>query len=120
MTPTADAEFWRALDALVAGSEIVVDRPKGSRHPRHGFVYPLDYGYLKGTSSMDGEGVDLWLGSLPGAPLVGMIVAVDLAKRDSEIKLLLGLTGEEIETVRALHNESDCMKGLLVRREENR
>ena len=47
-----------------------------------------------------------------------MIVTVDRFKRDSEIKLLLGLTAEEIETVLAFHNESDFMKGLLIRREE--
>ena len=118
MPPTLSADFWRALEALAAECEVVVDRPRGSRHPRHGFVYPLDYGYLKGTSSMDGGGIDLWTGSLPGLPLVGMIVTVDRFKRDSEIKLLLGLTAEEIETVLAFHNESDFMKGLLIRREE--
>ena len=81
-------------------------------------VYPLDYGYLKGTSSMDGGGIDLWLGSQPGLPLTGIIVTVDLAKRDSEIKLLLGLNEAEIAQVLAFHNESATMKGLLIRREE--
>ena len=53
-------EFWDALDQLVAGTEIVIDRPKGSAHPRHpGFIYRVDYGYLKDTSSMDGGGIDL-------------------------------------------------------------
>ena len=118
MLPAASHDFWRALDALIAQSEIVIDRPKGSRHPKYGHVYPADYGYLRGTSSMDGGGIDLWTGSLPGLPLVGMIVTVDRFKRDSEIKLLLGLTAEEIETVLAFHNESDFMKGLLIRREE--
>ena len=108
MLPAANRDFWRALDALIAQCEIVIDRPKGSRHPKYSHVYPADYGYLKGTSSMDGGGIDL----------VGMIVTVDRFKRDSEIKLLLGLTAEEIETVLAFHNESDFMKGLLIRREE--
>ena len=40
-----------------AGREIVVDRPRGSHHPDFPeFVYELDYGYLKGTTSADGEG----------------------------------------------------------------
>ena len=52
--------FWRMLDDLVKEHEIVIDRPKGSRHPRYPqIVYRLDYGYLKGTSSMDGGGIDL-------------------------------------------------------------
>ena len=43
--------FWQHLDEMVAGSELVIDRPRGSRHPRvHDTIYPLDYGYLAGTS----------------------------------------------------------------------
>ena len=45
-------EFWNALDELVSHSEIVIDRPKGSVHPRFpGFIYRVDYGYLKNTTS---------------------------------------------------------------------
>ena len=28
-------EFWNALDELVNKSEIVIDRPKGSSHPKY-------------------------------------------------------------------------------------
>jgi hypothetical protein len=27
--------FWDALDKLVATSEVVIDRPKGTRHPKY-------------------------------------------------------------------------------------
>lgn len=55
-----DKGFWQALDRLVAECETVIDRPKGTAHPRWPeFVYPLDYGYLRGTSSMDGGGIDV-------------------------------------------------------------
>ena len=58
-------EFWDALDELVKTSEIVVDRPKGSIHPRFpDFIYRLDYGYLRGTSSMDGAGIEICTTSL--------------------------------------------------------
>lgn len=58
------AAFWDALDALAAACERVIDRPRGTVHPKYpSFVYPLDYGYLKNTSSADGEGIDIWLGS---------------------------------------------------------
>ena len=53
-------EFWAALDELVSKSEIVIDRPKGSAHPRFpDFIYRVDYGYLKDTASMDGAGIDV-------------------------------------------------------------
>lgn len=58
--------FWNALDTLVAESEIRIDRPGGSAHPRYPeFIYPVNYGYLKNTTSMDRGGIDIWLGSVP-------------------------------------------------------
>jgi len=111
-----DEGFWRALDALADGSEIVIDRPKGSAHPRFpGFIYPVDYGYLKDTASMDGEGIDVWLGS-GERRLDAIVCTVDLMKRDSEIKLLIGFTEEEKALVCETHNESPYMKGILIRR----
>lgn len=57
-------EFWDALDELVKNSDIVIDRPKGTAHPRFpDFVYKVDYGYLKETTSMDGGGIDVWVGT---------------------------------------------------------
>lgn len=57
-------EFWEALDELVANSEIIIDRPKGTVHLKYpDFIYKVDYGYLKDTSSMDGAGIDVWVGS---------------------------------------------------------
>ena len=111
------SEFWAALDKLAETSQIVIDRPKGSAHPRFTqYIYPLDYGYLEGTSSMDGEDIDLWLGTDPAGKLTAILCTVDLIKRDSEIKLLLGCTEEEIQTVLAFHNQSELMRGMLVRR----
>lgn len=98
-------DFWKYLDELVRGCEIVIDRPKRSIHPHYpDLVYPLDYGYLSGTQAMDGDGIDVWLGSLPESALVGLAITVDLVKRDVEIKLLLGCTTEEIQLVMAFLN----------------
>ena len=112
------SEFWAALDKLAASSEIVIDRAKGTPHPRYPeYIYPMDYGYLDGTSSMDGEGIDLWLGSDPAKKITALLCTVDLIKRDSEIKLLMGCTEEEIRTVLEFHNQHELMRGMLVRRE---
>ena len=41
-------EFWNALDELVSNSEIVIDRPKGTAHPKYpDFIYRVDYGYVE-------------------------------------------------------------------------
>ena len=111
------AAFWDALDALAAACERVIDRPHGTVHPKYpSFVYPLDYGYLKNTSSADGEGIDIWLGSDARQQIDAVIVTVDLLKRDSEIKILIGCTEDEKLLALRAHNETEFMKGLLIRR----
>ena len=111
-----DDDFWEILDSLVNDSEIVIDRPKGTTHPKYSnFVYKVDYGYLKNTSSMDGAGIDVWVGS--GKKQIDAIMCiVDLMKRDSEIKILIGCTEEEKQLVYQTHNETQWMKGILIRR----
>ena len=39
---------------------IIIDRPPGSKHPRHSFVYEVNYGYVPGTQSADGEELDAY------------------------------------------------------------
>ena len=109
-------DFWNALDELVNTSEIVIDRPKGSAHPRFpNFKYRVDYGFLRNTSSMDGAGIDVWVGS--GQKTVDAIMCIiDLMKRDSEIKILIGCTEAEKMEVYQTHNETQYMKGVLIRR----
>ena len=110
-------QFWQAIDKLVSSGKIVIDRPKGSAHPRYPeIIYDLDYGYIENTASMDGDGIDLWRGSLPEAKCEAIICTVDLWKRDSEIKLLIGCTDEEKQIAYEFHNRSEFMKGILIRR----
>lgn len=111
-------DFWKKLDELIADCEIVIDRPAGSRHPRYQeCVYAVDYGYLAGISSMDGDGIDLYLGSLPEKTLSGIVVTVDMVKKDSEIKLLLGVTQAELNWIMDWCNGTGLMKGLYIPRE---
>ena len=107
-------DFWKALDELVDTSEIVIDRPKGTAHPKYSnYIYRVDYGYLKNTSSMDGAEIDVWGGS--GDKRIDAIMCtVDLMKKDSEIKLLIGCTEEEKLMIYETHNDSQFMKGVLI------
>ena len=107
-------DFWKALDELVDTSEIVIDRPKGTAHPKYSnYIYRVDYGYLKNTSSMDGAEIDVWVGS--GDKRIDAIMCtVDLMKKDSEIKLLIGCTEEEKLMIYETHNDSQFMKGVLI------
>jgi inorganic pyrophosphatase len=106
-------DFWQTLDKLVAESKIVIDRPKGSRHSKYpDCIYPLDYGYLEGTTAMDGGGIDIWKGT-SGDYIDAIICTVDLLKRDSEIKILIGCTEEEKQLA---NPDNEYMKGVLIRR----
>lgn len=112
-----DEEFWQAIDSLVSQSEIVIDRPKGTAHPGYpDFIYKVDYGYLKNTSSMDGDGIDVWVGSNKNQNVDAIMCIVDVLKRDSEIKILIGCSEREKEIIYKTHNETENMKGILIRR----
>jgi len=108
--------FWAYLDELIASSELIVDRPRNSQHPRYlENIYPLDYGYLEGANTLDGYGLDIWLGSIPERELSSLVLTVDLMKRVSEIKLLLGCTPEETQTVLEFHNMGTSSTFLVPR-----
>lgn len=114
---TYNTDFWRILDDLVRRSEIVIDRPKGTAHPKFpDFIYKVDYGYLADTSSMDGAGIDVWVGTRESKSIDAIMCIVDIMKKDSEIKILIGCTEEEKEIIYKTHNETQYMKGILIKR----
>ncbi len=110
-----DNVFWIRLEELLSKSKIVVDRPRGSVHPRYPqIVYELDYGYLDGTKSSDNEGIDVWLVTDAEHKLDAIVCTVDLVKRDSEIKLLIGCTPSEKSYIKSFYNEWPQMGGILI------
>jgi inorganic pyrophosphatase len=109
--------FWTRLDELIESSEIVIDRPKGSRHPRYNdIIFPLDYGYLSGTTTIDGNGIDVWIGTTEHRRLTAIACTVDIMKRDAEIKLIIGCTDEEIGIIEKFHN-GPYQSAIIIRRE---
>ena len=40
---------------------VIMDRPLGSNHPKHGFRYEVNYGYIPDTKAPDGEEVDAYV-----------------------------------------------------------
>lgn len=110
-----EQSFWSKLRQLIKTSAIIIDRPKGSSHPTYpDLIYPFDYGFLEGTSGGDGGGIDIWLGSEGTPTLRGIIATVDLVKRDTELKLLLGCSHAEMLAIHSFHNRTNVMGGLLI------
>lgn len=71
--------------------EVAIDRPLGSNHPRLGFRYEVNYGYVPGTMAGDDSEIDAYvLGE--DAPLerfVGKCIAVIARVDDEEHKLVV-------------------------------
>ena len=94
---------------------MVIDRPKGSTHPKYPkIVFPLDYGYLKNTSGGDGNEIDVWVGSLENKTLNAIACTVDILKRDTEIKLLVGCSDHEIEVIKNFYT-SEYMSSIILK-----
>ena len=101
------------MSHLLISNSIVIDRPRGSPHPRYpSVIYPLDYGYLDNTTSSDGSGIDVWVGSLnilmnedQRKTLTGILCTFDTLKRDAEMKLLVACSTEDIQIIRDFHKE---------------
>ena len=85
--------------------KVTIDRPLGSRHPREpDMVYPVNYGYLPGTVSGDGQPIDEYVLGVdePVGSAEGVVIAVVVRADDVEDKLVVAPEGvsyevEEIE-----------------------
>ncbi|MEM2905101.1 MAG: inorganic pyrophosphatase [Candidatus Bathyarchaeia archaeon] len=76
---------------------VKIDRPLGSKHPTWGFTYDLNYGYMPGSRSRDGEEIDAYvLGvSRPLRGFTGRCVAIIRRLDDDEDKLVLAPEGQD-------------------------
>lgn len=71
--------------------DVEIDRPMGSLHPKHGFVYPVNYGYVPNTMSGDGEELDAYVLGVfePLDKFRGQCIAVIKRTNDNDDKLIV-------------------------------
>lgn len=71
--------------------EIKIDRPMGSKHPKHGFIYPINYGYVPNTVSGDGEELDAYVLGVyePLETFTGKCIAIIHRTNDNDDKLII-------------------------------
>ncbi len=70
---------------------IKIDREFGTKHPKHGFIYPVNYGYVPNTVSGDGEELDAYLVGFyePVEKAEGKVIAVIHRTNDDDDKLIV-------------------------------
>ena len=70
---------------------VKIDRPLGSKHPKHEIIYELNYGFVPGTSAPDGEEIDAYvLGiSAPVKEFTGKCIAIIHRTDDDDDKLVV-------------------------------
>lgn len=100
---------------------IKIDRPLGSKHLKHGFVYEVNYGFVPGTKAPDGEEVDAYLLGVknPVDEFTGKCVAIIHRKNDDDDKLIIvpefleTITDEEI--LKAVNFQEKWFDSIIVR-----
>ncbi|HEY4507572.1 MAG TPA: inorganic diphosphatase [Candidatus Paceibacterota bacterium] len=100
---------------------VTVDRPMGSTHPKHGFVYPINYGYIAGVKSGDGEDLDAYCLRYdgPAVQLAGTCVAVIHREDDDDDKLVVvpaGVSMSDNEILAAVGFQEKWFKSSVVRK----
>jgi inorganic pyrophosphatase len=70
---------------------IKIDRPLGSKHPKHGFVYEVNYGFVPNTKAPDGDKIDAYLLGInePVQEFAGKCIAVIHRMDDDDDKLIV-------------------------------
>ena len=80
-----------ARDFLGKLVRVHMDRPLGSKHPKHGFTYEENYGFIPDTISGDGEELDAYVLG-PDYPLkdfLGRCIAIIHRTNDNDDKLIV-------------------------------
>ena len=85
---------------------VEIDRELGSKHPKHGFVYLVNYGYIPNTVSGDGEELDAYVLGVfePVKTFKGKCIGVIHRTNDDDDKLIVvpedrEYTNEEVEVL---------------------
>lgn len=103
-----DAEqITNAKEFLRKSVEVKIDRPLNSKHPKHEWLYKLNYGFVPGTLSPDGEELDAYVIGIndPIDSFRGTCIAVIHRTNDNDDKLVVvtddkkNITDEEIEAL---------------------
>jgi len=78
--------------------KVKIDRQLGSLHPKWGFQYLVNYGFIEGVIAPDGEGLDAYLLKVdtPVQEFEGQVVAIVHRIDNDDDKLVVVPVGENV------------------------
>lgn len=108
------------LDKIV---EVKMDRMLGTKHPKHGFVYEVNYGFIPNTVSGDGEELDAYVLGVdkPVETFSGKVIAVVHRTNDDDDKLIVVEDGKDFsdeEIEKAVAFQEQWFEHVLIREKE--
>jgi inorganic pyrophosphatase len=96
----------RPRDFLNTIVTVKIDRPLGSRHPQHGFIYPVNYGYVPDAPAPDRDDLDAYVLGIfdPIEEFTGRCIAIIHRLDDDDDKLIIvpedrHFSDEQIQTL---------------------
>ena len=100
--------------------EVTMDRPLGSKHPKHDFVYEANYGFIEGIKAPDGEDLDAYFLGVkePLQKANGVCIAIAHRKDNDDDKLIVVPKGIEMtneEIMLAIHFQEQWFDTEIVR-----
>jgi inorganic pyrophosphatase len=99
---------------------VKVDRPLGSKHPKHDFIYTVNYGYIPNTISGDSEELDAYILGIyePLKEFTGKCIAIIHRTNDNDDKLIItpenkNFSNDEIKALTAFQEQ--YFKSVIIR-----
>lgn len=118
---TPSMEISDATTFLGKAVTVRIDRPLGSKHPKHAFTYEVNYGYVPDTLSPDGEELDAYVLGIEESleTFTGICIAVIHRTNDADDKLIV--VPEEMQEIsdaeirKLTHFQEQFFESMIVR-----
>ncbi len=99
---------------------VTIDRPLGSTHPKHGFVYEVNYGFVVNTTAPDGEELDAYCLGIdqPINTFTGRCIAIIHREDDDDDKLVIvpnGVSVTDEEIMAAVQFQEQWFNSIVIR-----
>lgn len=100
--------------------KVEMDRQLGTLHPKHGFMYMVNYGFIPNTISADGEELDAYVLGVfePVKEFTGTVIAIIHRVDDNDDKLVVvpdkvNYTDDQIQALTEFQEQ--YFKSIIIR-----